>query len=553
MKFFYSMDVTTVPSIPHICIPKIQLKYPSNSDFSRLQTEILALKDLKTKLYDYQINTLLWMRKHPEQRGILGLHMGMGKTLIILVHYLLNNNKKFLYICPKNISIQLNEYIATHLTDEARSKIGYFTSNSRINPQWNFLIATYGKISSLYNQEITLDYLPDVIILDESQVIRNASTRVAKACKALAITEHMNQKWLLSGTCIVNKLRDLLSQLSFLEIDYTTDWREKYYISFDQKILIHKLPECYIYDIRINMTNEQLKVYQKYRQQLIAEIHRSHWTINEYVIAKMCYMKQIAIHPDLIDSTSTSTNINHNPFKININIDFSPIQPSNKFLEIKWLLLHAINETHQVIIYSQYTKALSLLNKYLKQIGYTDTELLIGHTSNKGTVISNFRGGKFRILLCNILSCGTGLNLQNANVVIFLDHWWNSVLEKQAIARVYRLGQEKCVKIFRLTTNQSIETYLLEQKYHKNVLIDNIHNGTAINRYNTKLLIRHILDIYVKETKELKFSSYVPYETELLVKLKPIVKYLQQKILDPESNYIQNYFKQRYPDNYQIS
>lgn len=533
-----------------LSILPFKMKYPSNSAFSRLKQKILDLKDLQTSLYDFQILTLQWMHNQEERRGILGLHMGMGKTLIILTHYLLNPDMKFLYICPKNVFLQLNEYISTHLSPEIRKTIQFLHGfKSTVNSRTNFLICTYGTVTSLYRKSTRLNYLPNVIVLDESHVIRNSKTLTARACKFIEIDPVVNQKWLLSGTPLVNRSRDLDSQLDFLDLSFIPEWSQKYYITFDQRIILNKLPKISVFMINVNMTEKQAQIYQKYRYELMAQLRSNHHHINQFIIAKICYLKQIAIHSDLIKSKSEQEVLINpvnplNPFKFNLK---GLIVPSNKFLEIKWLLAHAISGIDQIIIYSQYTKALLLLNRYLKEIGHMDTDLLIGATRNKGELLRNFKQGKFRILLCNIISSGTGLNLQNANHVIFLDHWWNSVLEKQAIARVYRLGQEKPVKIFFLTSNHSIETYISEQKYYKNLVIDSIYRNDHVENHMTiKQVLKNVLQIYVKDLTEKKASTYIPFYQSVLPKFYPVLNYLFNKIHHPDSNYIQNYFKNKY-------
>lgn len=54
------------------------------------------------------------------------------------------------------------------------------------------------------------------------------------------------------------------------------------------------------------------------------------------------------------------------------------------------------------------------------------------------------------IRLSLVESGALGLDLTAASLVFFLDPWWNSSMEDQAIDRVHRLGQVRPVKVFQI-------------------------------------------------------------------------------------------------------
>jgi SNF2 family DNA or RNA helicase len=68
------------------------------------------------------------------------------------------------------------------------------------------------------------------------------------------------------------------------------------------------------------------------------------------------------------------------------------------------------------------------------------------------------------VLLVQIQSGGTGLNLQHMDRVIFTSSWWTAALMDQAVGRVVRLGQSKPVHVhyllFKETTSLNIDTYI---------------------------------------------------------------------------------------------
>lgn len=54
------------------------------------------------------------------------------------------------------------------------------------------------------------------------------------------------------------------------------------------------------------------------------------------------------------------------------------------------------------------------------------------------------------ILLLTVGSCGLGLNLSAAEIVIFIEHSWNPFVDLQAMDRVHRIGQLKRTIVYRI-------------------------------------------------------------------------------------------------------
>ena len=62
---------------------------------------------------------------------------------------------------------------------------------------------------------------------------------------------------------------------------------------------------------------------------------------------------------------------------------------------------------------------------------------------------------------------GSGLNLTAASYVILFDPWWNPAVENQATDRVYRMGQQQNVSVYKLVTLNSIEEKIVEMQKRK--------------------------------------------------------------------------------------
>merc|ERR1712072_252176 len=81
-----------------------------------------------------------------------------------------------------------------------------------------------------------------------------------------------------------------------------------------------------------------------------------------------------------------------------------------------------------------------------------------------------------RVFIASLGSSGEGLNLQRGSHVIIVEPWWNPSIEKQAVARLHRIGQKRKVTIYRLLASGSIEERLLRIQGFKNRMVSELMN-----------------------------------------------------------------------------
>lgn len=70
----------------------------------------------------------------------------------------------------------------------------------------------------------------------------------------------------------------------------------------------------------------------------------------------------------------------------------------------------------------------------------------------------------------SLLLIGVALNLTVASYCFVLDPWWNPAVEFQAIDRIYRLGQFKCIRVIRFIIHNTIEERILQLQEKKYLL-----------------------------------------------------------------------------------
>lgn len=149
----------------------------------------------------------------------------------------------------------------------------------------------------------------------------------------------------------------------------------------------------------------------------------------------------------------------------------SDLVPSTKIRQLLAILEKETDE-HKVIVFSQFTSMLDLIEPFLKRAGYNFTRY-DGSMRNdlREASLQKLREDKrTRVLLCS-LKCGSlGLNLTAASRVVIMEPFWNPVsissillilkthplthrqfVEEQAIDRVHRLNQTVDVTVYRLS------------------------------------------------------------------------------------------------------
>jgi SNF2 family DNA or RNA helicase len=147
--------------------------------------------------------------------------------------------------------------------------------------------------------------------------------------------------------------------------------------------------------------------------------------------------------------------------------------PSAKLNALMAMLPELIEEGRQVLLFSQFTSMLSLIEEELKAINLPYV-ILTGSTKDRKTPVQQFQSGKVPLFLISLKAGGTGLNLTAADTVIHYDPWWNPAVENQATDRAHRMGQKKKVFVYRLVTKDTVEEKMVELQKRKFALTESL-------------------------------------------------------------------------------
>lgn len=167
-------------------------------------------------------------------------------------------------------------------------------------------------------------------------------------------------------------------------------------------------------------------------------------------------------HPDLLESAFSGEYF------------YPPVQQiveqCGKFQLLERLLIQLIERKHKVLIFSQWTKILDIMDYYLSEKGFEvcriDGSVKLDERKRQ---IEEFNdvNSKYRIFILSTRAGGLGINLTAADTCILYDSDWNPQMDLQAMDRCHRIGQTKPVHVYRLATAQSVEGRMLKRAFSK--------------------------------------------------------------------------------------
>lgn len=150
------------------------------------------------------------------------------------------------------------------------------------------------------------------------------------------------------------------------------------------------------------------------------------------------------------------------------------VDNSSKLQILDQLLPSLLKQNHKVLIFSQFTGMLDILEEYLTELQGVECCRIDGSTNqeDRQQQIEDFNteGSTTGVFLLSTRAGGLGVNLTAADTVVLFDSDWNPQVDLQAMDRVHRIGQTKPVVIYRLVCASTIEEFLLAKADSKRSL-----------------------------------------------------------------------------------
>lgn len=448
---------------------------------------------LKADLRPYQLQGYRWLRFLATARlgGVLADDMGLGKTLQTLAHLLAEKeagamDRPSLIVAPKSVVFNWAEE-ASKFTPKLRCMI--YTGQDRSKHLASFskhdLILTSYPILAR-DEDILARQSFHIVILDEAQNIKNSTTRTAQAAYKL----DCRQRLCLTGTPMENHLGELWSIFHFLmpgflgtkELFNTSfrepieeqgdDERRKWLSQRISPVLLRRTKQAVLQDLpskietihRVELSAQQKDLYEAVR---VAMDKR----VQDEISVKGAERSQIMI----LDALLKLRQVCCDPRLLKLDAAKN-VTESAKLDALMEVLIPLIEDGRRVLLFSQFTQMLALIQDRLKEenIGHL---LLTGQSENRQELVQTFQKGETPVFLISLKAGGVGLNLTAADTVIHYDPWWNPAAENQATDRAHRFGQKNTVFVYKFICQDTIEEKILLLQRKKAELVQGLLEG----------------------------------------------------------------------------
>ena len=350
----------------------------------------------------------------------------------------------------------------------------YYGASRRATTEWfgqyDVVFTTYGTLRQDFAELAKIPFR--YVILDESQAIKNAESATAKAARTL----RAQYRLAMTGTPIENHLAELFSQLAFLNPGLFSDrfvaalGRESQLLApgsdtarrlrqYVAPFLLRRRKEQVAKDLPSKTEQVlwcELDTPQRYYYDELRDFYRQEFSgetasSQANMLGALLRLRQAACHAGLVNPSCSA-------------VASAKVSLLHEHLEA------LLEGGHKVLVFSQFTQLLKVVENDLKATGWQYC-YLDGQTQNRGELVKRFQeDASIGVFLISLKAGGVGLNLTAADYVYILDHWWNPAAEAQAIDRAYRIGQQRPVFAYRMIARDTVEEKVLQMQERKKAI-----------------------------------------------------------------------------------
>ncbi|XP_032090978.1 chromodomain-helicase-DNA-binding protein 3 isoform X1 [Thamnophis elegans] len=528
-------------------------------------------------LHMYQLEGLNWLRFSWAQSTdtILADEMGLGKTIqtIVFLYSLYREGHTkgpFLVSAPLSTIINWerefqmwapNFYVVTYTGDkDSRSIIREnefsfednaikggkkaFKMKREAQVKFHVLLTSYELVT--IDQAALASIRWACLVVDEAHRLKNNQSKFFRVLNGYKI----DHKLLLTGTPLQNNLEELFHLLNFLtpeRFNNLEGFLEEFAdISKEDQIkklhdllgphmlrrlkadVFKNMPAKTELIVRVELSPMQKKYY-KYILTRNFEALNSRGGGNQVSLLNiMMDLKKCCNHPYLFPvAAMESPKLPSGAYE-----GGGLIKASGKLMLLQKMLRKLKEQGHRVLIFSQMTKMLDLLEDFLDYEGYKYERIdggITGALRQEAIDRFNAPGAQQFCFLLSTRAGGLGINLATADTVIIFDSDWNPHNDIQAFSRAHRIGQANKVMIYRFVTRASVEERITQVAKRK-MMLTHLVVRPGLGSKSGSMSKQELDDILKFGTEELfkdenegenkeEDSSVIHYDNEAIARL----------------------------------
>lgn len=407
--------------------------YGLPEDLAReIQEECFFPEGLLCDLRKYQI----WGVKYAlhQERILLGDEMGLGKTvqaIATMVSLRNTGGTHFMVVCPASVLANWCREIRK-MSLLSVTKI-HGTGRKSAFEAWlrtgGVAVTTYETTAYL---GLPFDFKFKMLVVDEAHYIKNPEARRSENVRNISL--HAERLMFMTGTALENKVDEMINLIRILQPNVARQVQGLAFMSAAPQFRMAVAP---VY-------------YRRKREDVLTElpdlIESEEWCAMGYE-EEMAY-EQAVMSKNFAEARRVSWNVDD-------------IRASSKAARLVELVNEAASEGRKVIVFSFF---LDTIRKVSMLLGSRCIGPINGSVApqRRQEIIDEFDNAPAgSVLVAQIQSGGTGLNIQSASVVIICEPQLKPSIERQAIARAHRLGQHRNVLAYKLLCGDSIDERML--------------------------------------------------------------------------------------------
>jgi len=414
--------------------------------------------------FGYQLDGVAFL--YPRHQAVLADEMGLGKTMqaITAIRLLAYQRqlRRVLLVCPKPLVTNWQREFARWAPEITVTAV----EGGAVRRQWLWresrdivTIANYEAVVRDRSEVCDPENYYDLVVLDESQRIKNASSNTNEVVRAIP----RSRSWALTGTPIENSIDDLVGIFDFVapgQVDSKMKPQAvgravaDFVLRRTKDAVLSDLPPKLFRDADVELSPEQAESYRLAEDEGVFRLREmKHELTIQHVFELVLRLKQIC--------------------------NFDPTTGASSKLErLEADLEECAASGRKAIVFSQWVQTLVELRTRLARFQPVEYHGQIP-SRRRDAVIEQFRSNpNCHVILMSYGAGSVGLNLQFASYVFLFDRWWNPAVEDQAINRAHRIGVERAVTVTRFLTVDTIEQRINQVLERKRELFDTVFGET---------------------------------------------------------------------------
>lgn len=380
-----------------------------------------------------------------QEKILLGDEMGLGKTVQAIATMVSLRNTEgthFVVVCPASVitnwcreirKMSLLSVTKIHGTGRKAALQSWIKSGG-------VAVTTYETTAYF---ELPDDFKFKMLVVDEAHYIKNPKARRSINVKNISV--HAERLLFMTGTALENNVDEMIALIRILQPHIADQVQKMAFMSAAPQFRKAVAP---VY-------------YRRKREDVLTElpdlIESKEW-------CSLSHNEELAYEHAVLSKNYAEAR------RVSWNVD--DLKDSSKASRLLELVEEAESESRKVIVFSFF---LDTIRKVTILLGNRCTNPINGSVTpqRRQEIIDEFdKAPAGTVLVAQIQSGGTGLNIQSASVVVFCEPQFKPSIENQAISRAYRMGQTRNVLVYRLLCEGTVEEKIMATLESKQAIFD---------------------------------------------------------------------------------